>query len=791
VIKNSTGSRAYIAFGGGLRIDSPRSVAALGNVIADNTVRSLYIESGGYNFFPAPKGNIRYNVFEHNTAETQLKLDSPVAAHTIVRDNQVPGDTPEKRYYDFGTDTVIMENGTRLTVQRPTPPAPPELPGDGPMPTLPGNKLVLQEGMNGYEGAADASLMSHWQGVGNNNGAYGEFEMARYNGTGTDDKYALVRFDLSQIPADRTITGAFIELYHTQTRASSENLKTVDVHRITSPWEEGNGYGGGTSIDGNTVGTVVDGELITGVSLNTKPSWETGPETALDHVVTSYVPGRWYHFDVTAAAQGWIRQPELNFGVVLTEDIPSTSNGTRTFASSQYSSVTLRPKITVFYSGDPIALPPDSVPPGDVTEPAVSNGDGEALLTWKDAADTDIVKVRIYEDAEMVAEVERGVQKAMVAGLVNGEPVVLRVVNIDGSGNESPGVAVQGWPRADRSVFWKGMNLNGEAVAIDGRSWQSYNAAKTDGLTASAGTAGAAPAAGKTANFPLPFLDDYDLTHMLNTNLSASKQTLKLEQNAPNGAYRVYLWYMEPTADRNRSFHVNVEGVRAASMIGSELRNHSVRYGPYDAVVQDGKLTVELLNVKGDPLLQGIEIFKDYYPSVTLKELRAGGTTVTGFVYEPGDYTVLLPYGTTAAPPITAEAFDPLSAVTVTQAVYAPGTAVVTVTSADQLHSAQYRVMFQWEAPGSSAELKELQVGGIIIPGSAFTLHANRKWYELEVALPKSKDGPVISAVPLQAGATVAIEQAKGVPGKAVIKVTSPDGSAVREYHLSFKQTKH
>lgn len=784
VIKHSAGSRAYMVFGGGLRIDSPRSVAALGNVIADNTVRSLYIESGGVNFFPAPKANIRYNVLEHNSVQTQVKLDSPVAAHTIVRENQVqmPGSTPEQRYYDFGTDTVFIENGIRLPVRQPTPPAPPEIPGDGPMPNPPGNKLVLQEGMNGYDGAADASLMSHWQGVGNNNGVYPEFEMARYNGTGTDDKYALVRFDLTQIPADRTITGAFIELYHTQTRAPSENFKTVDVHRVTSPWEEGNGYGGGTNIDGNPVGTVVDGELITGVSLNTKPGWETGPETALDNVITSYVPGRWYHFDVTAAARDWIAHPEQNFGVVLLEDVPSTSNGTRTFASSQYSSVTLRPKITVFYSGEPIALPPDSVAPGDVTEPAVSNGDGEAMITWKDAADTDIVKVRIYNGTEVIAEVERGVQKARVEGLTNGLPVNLRLVNMDGSSNESTGVTVQVWPHADRSVFWKGINLNGEAVRVEGQNWQSYNAAKAEGFTAVTG-AGAAPTAGKTANFPLPFLDDYDLTHMMNTNLSAAKQSLKLEQTVTEGTYhtyRVYLWFMEPSADRNRSFHINVEGERAATMAGSELRNHTVRYGPYDTFVQDGKLTVELLNVKGDPMLQGIEIYQDYYSAVTLKDLRVGESTVTGFVYEPGNYTVFLPYGTVAAPEVTAEAFDPSAAVTVTQAVYAPGAATVSVVSADQAQSAQYQISFRWEEPGGNADLQRLLAGGVIV--SDFSPEVT----VYQVALPfGTAAAPRVTAVPLDPKSQVDIVQADGPGGTAIVTVTA-HGGAVKVYEIRF-----
>jgi hypothetical protein len=226
-------------------------------------------------------------------------------------------------------------------------------------------------------------------------------------------------------------------------------------------------------------------------------------------------------------------------------------------------------------------------------------------------------------------------------------------------------------------------------------------------------------------------------------------------------------------------------------MAGSELRNHTVRYGPYDAFVQDGKLTVELLNVKGDPMLQGIEIYKDYYSAVTLKDLRVGGSTVTGFVYGQSDYTVLLPYGTGAAPEVTAEALDPASLVTVTQAVYAPGTAVVTVTSADLAQSAEYRVVFEQGIPSSDASLARVSFAGQTVPASAFRLHANSKWYELEATLSKAKEGPVITAEPSQAGAAVVIQQPKGVPGHAIIRVTAEDGTTVREYRISFKQSKH
>ncbi|WP_284645746.1 S-layer homology domain-containing protein [Paenibacillus silviterrae] len=778
VIKNSSGARANISFGGNLRIDSPRSVSAMGNTVKNNQVGSLYVISGGYDFFPAPKQNLLYNVFERNTSSSRFQIDSPVAGATIVRNNILPGATPEERYYNFGTGTVIIENNARLNVARPQPPQPPELPGNEPMPNPGGNKLVLQQGISAYQGAADASLMSHWQGLNNNNGAYGEFEMARYNGGGVDDKYGLIKFDVSMIDPTRPILGAYLELYHTQTRASSENFKTVDVHRITSSWEEGNGNGNGTSIDGNTVGTVVDGVTITGVTMNTRPSWETGADTTLDSVVTSYVPGNWYHFDVTQAAKEWVLHPESNFGVVLLEDLPSRANGTRTFASSQNSNLSIRPKLTVFYSGDPIVPPVDSVPPGDVTEAVAVTADGMIKLTWKDSEDTDLMKVRVYADGRLLAEVDRGVQAAALNGLDNGRLYQLRIVSVDGSGNTSQGRALEAMPRSNQALFWKGINLNGQAVIINENPWVSYNQAKTEGLTVTA--AGAAPTLGTTANFPLPFQDIYDVTHMLNTNVNASKKPLKLEQNVPNGSYRVYLWFIETSSDRSRSFNLDVEGRRAATQIGSEIRNRYARYGPYDTSVTDGALTLDIGNVKGDPVLSGLEIYKDYRSATLLKDLRVGGQTVTDFVYEPSDYTLFLPPFTTDVPHVAADGMDSSSMVTVTQAVYLPGTAEVRVQSADSRMESVYRVHFNLEEPSTNNLLADLTVNGATLYGFL----PERTVYSLQLPYGTSVV-PAVYGLAQDAKATVKIMLPLELPGSATVEIKAENGDK-RLYTIQF-----
>lgn len=778
VIKNSSGARAYINFGGNLRIDSPRSVSALGNTVKSNRVDAIYVASGGYDFFPAPKQNLRYNVFEGNEASSPFQIDSPVAGATIVRNNVVPGGTPEERYKDYGTGTVIIENDVALNVTKPQPPQPPELPGNGPMPDPGGNRLVLQQGVSGYLGAADASLMSHWQGLNNNNGAYGEFEMARYNGGGVDDKYGLIKFDLSLIDPTRPILGAYLELYHTQTRASSENFKTVDVHLITSDWEEGNGDGNGTSIDGNTVGTVVNGVEITGVTMNARPSWETGTDTTLDSVVTSYVPGNWYRFDVTRAAKEWVLHPESNFGVVLMEDQPSSANGTRTFASSQNANMSLRPKLTLFYAGDPIVPPVDDVPPGDVTEAAAVVDDGLIKLTWKDGTDSDLMKVRVYADDRLLAEVDRGVQAATLNGLDNGHIYRLKLVSEDGSGNESQGTALEAAPRSGQSLFWKGINLNGQGVVINGNQWVSYDRAKTEGLVVTAG--GAAPATGTTANFPLPFEDIYDVTHMLNTNVSASNKPLKLEQAVPDGSYRVYLWFMETSSDRSRSFNLDVEGRRAATQIGSELRNRYIRYGPFDTTVADGALTLDIGNVKGDPVLSGLEIYQDYRSAVLLKDLRVAGQSVAGFVYEPSDYTQFLPPFTTEVPEVTAEGWDPSSKLTVAQAVYLPGTAEVRVQSADGRMASLYRVHFRLEEPGANNLLSDLTVDGATLPD----FHPERTDYSLQLPYDASVI-PAVYGTPQDAKATVKITPPLALPGTATIEVKAENGEK-RVYAVQF-----
>jgi len=77
-----------------------------------------------------------------------------------------------------------------------------------------------------------------------------------------------------------------------------------------------------------------------------------------------------------------------------------------------------------------------------------------------------------------------------------------------------------------------------------------------------------------------------------------------------------------------------------------------------------------------------------------LIDLKVDGETIRGFNPLVMDYTVRLPFGTTQIPRVSATLTDPTSVLRINQAVNLPGTAVVEVTSADQVQSRTYKVNF-------------------------------------------------------------------------------------------------
>lgn len=159
-------------------------------------------------------------------------------------------------------------------------------------------------------------------------------------------------------------------------------------------------------------------------------------------------------------------------------------------------------------------------------------------------------------------------------------------------------------PTPDYS-FYKGINLNGNAVTVEGNTWQSFTSALSDGLSVPSGYNSA------TTSFSTTYpATTGDMNHMLNTAIWKPSADLSIDQTLENGIYRVYVWIMENFQDYNRKFDLVLEGSTAASEIGYIGKQNWEKYGPYTTTVSDGTLDIDLVDVVDSPHIMGVAMYK-------------------------------------------------------------------------------------------------------------------------------------------------------------------------------------
>jgi RHS repeat-associated protein len=83
------------------------------------------------------------------------------------------------------------------------------------------------------------------------------------------------------------------------------------------------------------------------------------------------------------------------------------------------------------------------------------------------------------------------------------------------------------------------------------------------------------------------------------------------QANLTNGYYYVYGWLVEDQTNYARSLNINVQGVTAATGIGTNLAlGNWVKLGPYGGNVTNGALKVDVISpAVGDPILMGLAIY--------------------------------------------------------------------------------------------------------------------------------------------------------------------------------------
>lgn len=177
-----------------------------------------------------------------------------------------------------------------------------------------------------------------------------------------NERRALLRFDLSAIPAGSTVTAATLTL--TVTMANTSTGFSDSLYRLTNSWGEGTSLSGMCGGGGGGCG----GPATPGSATWVYRFWNTTPWTAAggDFVAassaTAIVGGlgayNWTSAQLAADVQSWVHTPATNFGWILIAAPTETSSAKR-FASRDFADPTQRPVLTITYDapGADVPLP--------------------------------------------------------------------------------------------------------------------------------------------------------------------------------------------------------------------------------------------------------------------------------------------------------------------------------------------------------------------------------------------------------------------------------------------------
>jgi hypothetical protein len=166
-------------------------------------------------------------------------------------------------------------------------------------------------------------------------------------------QWALLRFDLN-VPAGVYVKKATLELYAEQVADPGPAYYTLEVRRLTGPWQE------------------------MGVTYYNVPGWtEVGKATAMAPATAG-----WFSWDVTSIAREWAWEPDQNFGLIVFQ--PGSVYGHRRFSSREGANP---PRLTLSTTTVDTDLPSN---PGYVKgdrEPEVWSNTAAITMEWGGAYD--------------------------------------------------------------------------------------------------------------------------------------------------------------------------------------------------------------------------------------------------------------------------------------------------------------------------------------------------------------------------------------------------------------------
>lgn len=238
----------------------------------------------------------------------------------------------------------------------------------------------------------------------------------------------------------------------------------------------------------------------------------------------------------------------------------------------------------------------------------------------------------------------------------------------------------------------------------------------------------------------------------------------------------------EIMAMRGEGSFTNSKG-QVASFQGRRLDNKemTITYGEIDGAptvitvkAEDGSSTTTYK----------IKFVRAASTNAYLAGIQANGVPVKNFNPYVKDYEVELPYGTTAAPVITATPQEEKQTVEITQASSLSGKATIKVTAADKKTTITYSLTFK-VAQLADNTLQDILVDGVSVPGFVPTTTTYRVSLPLSTtAIPEVTP---VSAYPAGEQTIVKTPPSQLDGGVYQIAVTTPGNPMPKTYKLTFR----
>ncbi len=218
------------------------------------------------------------------------------------------------------------------------------------LPPISAHQAYLQEGLSGYTGTTDTYMFA-W------NPTRTAGDESTLMMTTNNVRSALVRLDLSTLPAGAFNVRASLQLYVTQVPANPVQLHAFRVLRL---WDEGAASWRNATAATNWSVSGCDG---VGTDRESQPSY------------TASLPprSRWVSFDLTDLVRAWLANPTTNHGVLIKAVLQSGAPyQTGEFVSSESQDQGRRPRLVVGYALPPTPTPTATSTPTETATPSAT-----------------------------------------------------------------------------------------------------------------------------------------------------------------------------------------------------------------------------------------------------------------------------------------------------------------------------------------------------------------------------------------------------------------------------------